>query len=119
MRKLAQIAKIAEGECAYGRHQTDGVPVSGEERHTGRMEVQSIRFGREQWQLIREAAARDGVSASQYIRDAATGRALISELARNTERAEVWSALDELVTAQPEFLDAVLALTRNLRTEPG
>lgn len=41
--------------------------------HTG-MRVQSVRFTESAWQVIRDEAGRQGISASQYVREAAIAR---------------------------------------------
>lgn len=66
-----------------------------------RMQVQSIRFGERQWRLIQAEAEAEGVSASQFIRDAAYGRALLTRAEREPELVRAITALarGELVEA--------------------
>ncbi len=46
------------------------------------MKVTTVRFGADLWQLVEAEAARAGVSASQYIREAALARAAAAAAAR-------------------------------------
>lgn len=47
-----------------------------------RMHVTSIRFGATVWDRVQRAAAHEGVSASQYVREAALLRSFLQELKR-------------------------------------
>lgn len=68
---------------------------------SSRMHGQMVRFGRAQWQLIQEEAAVEGVSASQYVRDAAWTRAVIARARRGEGISfeELARAIDALVRA--------------------
>lgn len=55
------------------------------------MRVQSVRFSEETWEEIRREAHRQGVSASQFIRESAIARVAWSMSRR--EGAVVWDAL--------------------------
>lgn len=46
------------------------------------MHIQSVRFGVQQLGFIRQEADAEGVSLSQFIRDAAYGRAMLYSLQR-------------------------------------
>jgi hypothetical protein len=47
------------------------------------MQVQSIRFGDQTWQDIQAEARIEGVSASQWIREAAVARVWFARMLRN------------------------------------
>jgi predicted DNA-binding protein len=67
------------------------------------MRVQSVRFSEDQWTRLQVESRRQGVSASQYIREAAIARYWL-DIARN-ERPELAQV--------EEFLDAAKALERD------
>jgi hypothetical protein len=50
------------------------------------MRVTTIRFGRTAWERIQQAAHDEGVSASQYVREAALMRAFMQDYRAGTER---------------------------------
>lgn len=70
------------------------------------MKVQSVRFGGYQWRLVTDAAEKEGVSAAQFIRDAAYARAVMHYLIQDQqgERHELGFAL-ELSKALSEHRD--------------
>jgi hypothetical protein len=49
------------------------------------MRETKIRFGEEAWRLIQEEAARDGVSGSQFVREAATAWAIYLRAGRTSD----------------------------------
>lgn len=57
------------------------------------MQIVSVRFGREQIELIQEQAALDGVSASQFIRDSAHARAVMLAAQRNATTIQLFQKL--------------------------
>lgn len=46
----------------------------------------TLRFGGRVWELIQEEAAIDGISASQYVREAALARAIHAQAKRDPKR---------------------------------
>lgn len=89
------------------------------------MRRQQIRFGESLWALIEDESNRDGVSAAQWIREAALARALwerqrrgdpngvdtltaIREQHRTEDARRIQAIADILENARPE-LDAMLA----------
>lgn len=52
------------------------------------MNVQSVRFGPDQWAVIQAAAQIAGVNTAQFIRDAAFGRAVAVMVAHEATRAD-------------------------------
>ena len=71
------------------------------------MKVQAVRFGVIQWELIREEAAMEGVSASQFIRDAAFLRAMFHRARRNADEGAMIARLYELAR-EDKGMEAVL-----------
>jgi hypothetical protein len=53
------------------------------------MRVTTIRFGRTAWERIQQAAHDEGVSASQYVREAALMRAMMQEYRSNDQHSIV------------------------------
>jgi predicted DNA-binding protein len=51
------------------------------------MRVTTIRFGRTAWERIQAAAHNEGVSASQYVREAALMRAFLQDYRRGEQSA--------------------------------
>ena len=67
------------------------------------MKVTTVRFGLDLWALLEQEAARDGVSVSQYIREAALARAAAAAAARGDEPfALLAGALHEIATDHPD-----------------
>ena len=64
---------------------------------TRAMQVVSIRFGVEQLGLIHEEAEAENVSVSQYVRDAAWARAVMSATQRNSTQLEMWERLIRVI----------------------
>ena len=59
------------------------------DRALGVMRETKIRFGNRAWELIQEEAEIDGVSASQFVREAAVARAIFMKNRRgDTEAGE-------------------------------
>jgi uncharacterized protein (DUF1778 family) len=46
----------------------------------------TLRFGGRVWELIQEEAAIDGISASQFVREAALARAIHAQARRDPKR---------------------------------
>lgn len=65
------------------------------------MKVQSVRFGARQWDLITEAAALEGTSAAQFIRDAAFARAVLH--LRDHRALGWWIELAAILQDNPEI----------------
>lgn len=65
-----------------------------------RMRIQSIRFSERIWLVIQQQASEQGISASQYIREAAIGRAAFdmafSDPTVPREMARVYEAIRAL-----------------------
>ena len=61
------------------------------------MRIQSIRFSEATWNHIRERAAAHGISASQYIREAALVRVAYEVAREDAQRGEDFERLSELV----------------------
>lgn len=62
-----------------------------------RMREAKIRFGAALWNLIQEEASRDGVSASQFVREAAMVRAVVYRMRRGEDyETEYLRILDRL-----------------------
>jgi hypothetical protein len=76
------------------------------------MKVQSVRFGTGQWDLICAAAEAEGISAAQFIRDAAYARAVLHQ---RESGALVWVALADVLQKNPELRQVLESL---LGTEP-
>jgi uncharacterized protein (DUF1778 family) len=73
------------------------------------MDIVSVRFGTEQIALIKEEAELEGVSASQFIRDAAYARAVLSAARRNATTVRMWDKLIAVVeVAGQDTLNAEL-----------
>lgn len=60
-----------------------------------RMHVTSIRFGATVWDRVQRAAAHEGVSASQYVREAALLRSFLQERTRGEPIAETFEQIAE------------------------
>lgn len=60
---------------------------------TRAMQIVSVRFGERQLELIQHEAEAEGVSASQFIRDAAYARAALAAVERKTASARMWVAM--------------------------
>lgn len=73
------------------------------------MELVTVRFGDSQLELIKSEASLDGISLSQFVRDAAFARAVI----QNVRRSGVVAQLLEAVVAVAE-LDGGDALAEQL-----
>lgn len=61
------------------------------------MQIVSVRFGAQQIELIQQEATVEGVSASQFIRDAAYARAVIYAARRNAVVVQMWDAMIAVV----------------------
>lgn len=61
------------------------------------MQIVSVRFGADQIELIQEEASEVGVSASQFIRDAAFARAVLSSARRNSASVALFERLIAVV----------------------
>lgn len=61
------------------------------------MQIVSVRFGTEQITLIQDEAGAENVSVSQYIRDAAYARAILSAARRNATTVAMWDKLIAVV----------------------
>jgi hypothetical protein len=73
--------------------------TKGERRMAG-MVIRSVRFGPRQADFITRMAEHEGVSASQYIRDAAYARAIFDAARRGDHEVALWRAM---VEAAPEL----------------
>lgn len=62
-------------------------------------EAKSVRFGRDQWDFIAEVAQREGVSASQFIREGAFARAILYASRQNPRVLEEYEGLLEAARA--------------------
>jgi uncharacterized protein (DUF1778 family) len=72
------------------------------------MTVKAIRFSPEQWTLVREMATSEGVSAGQFVRDAAVAHAIVLAVERGAEgsdHAKLW--LETLATLRVAGADAL------------
>lgn len=76
------------------------------------MQVQSIRFSAEQWTLIQEQAARSGMSAGQFAREAAMTRAIVLAVTRGTDDAPAKMWLRTLEVLEHSGGDAMEAVYR-------
>jgi hypothetical protein len=81
------------------------------------MRVQSIRFGDLQWDAIARMAENEGVSAAQFIRHAAFGRAIVHALLRGNDIMALWLALVDCFSEHPEILARLEALRGPLGIE--
>lgn len=61
------------------------------------MQIVSVRFGAEQIEVIQQEAEHEGVSASQFIRDAAYARAVLYSARRNATTIQMWDTLIAVV----------------------
>jgi hypothetical protein len=67
------------------------------------MRVTTLRFGSDLWQLLEHEAALDGVSVSQYVREAALARAVGAAVVRGEGPLELLSgATREVAAADPD-----------------
>jgi hypothetical protein len=83
------------------------------------MKATTIRFGETQWRLISARAKMEGVTAAQFIRDAAFGRAILV-WGTSADPADV-AALRELFAdgnLSLDDLDRIVALMYPERPEP-
>lgn len=71
-----------------------------DEALTRRMQIVGVRFGQQQRELIRDEAKAEGISESQFIRDAAYARAVVAAARRQD--------------TVPRLVDALMALSANL-----
>jgi hypothetical protein len=62
-------------------------------RNTRAMQIVSVRFGEQQLAFIQAEAEHEGVSASQFIRDASYARAIMQAAERKTDTPKMWLAL--------------------------
>jgi uncharacterized protein (DUF1778 family) len=60
---------------------------------TRAMEIVSVRFGTDSINLLRQEAGFENVSVSQFIRDAAQARAVLSAARRNAITVRMWDRL--------------------------
>jgi hypothetical protein len=65
-----------------------------------RMKVQSIRFALKEWQDIQDAAEQAGVSASQYVRNAARAVALLDNAEQAKELRAMMNGLNQTSPAR-------------------
>src|SRR3954451_16261915 len=61
------------------------------------MQIVSVRFGTDQFSLVKDVAEAEGVSASQYVLDAAYARAILDAARRNATTVEMWDRLIAVV----------------------
>jgi uncharacterized protein (DUF1778 family) len=61
------------------------------------MQIVSVRFGAQQIELVQQEATVEGVSASQFIRDAAYARAILYAARRNATVVAMWDKLIAVV----------------------
>jgi uncharacterized protein (DUF1778 family) len=89
---------------------------------TRAMQIVSVRFGTAQIRLIQNEAESEGVSTSQFIRDAAYARAIMQSARRNRSTALMWEKLiavvesagaDELSGELSDLLAAAAALDQD------
>ena len=67
------------------------------------MKVTTLRFGADLWQLLEREAALDGVSVSQYVREAALARAVGAAAVRGEGPLELLAgATREVAAAHPD-----------------
>lgn len=78
-------------------------PNNGHHDDSRRMRIVGVRFGQQQRELIRDEAKYEGVSESQFIRDAAYARAVVSAARRKDQ--------------VPRLVDALLALSANMDSD--
>jgi uncharacterized protein (DUF1778 family) len=69
------------------------------ERESRAMRIVSVRFGAGQIALVQQEADREGVSASQFIRDAAWARAVLNAARENATTVLMWEKLIAAVEA--------------------
>jgi hypothetical protein len=75
------------------------------------MRVQSVRFGEGTWTMVQRMAEVEGVSASQYIREAVFARAIAQSVRTGAGDPDMqrWLALiDHATAAGPDGLEALL-----------
>jgi hypothetical protein len=61
------------------------------------MDIVSVRFGSQQIALVQRMADAEGVSASQYIRDASFARAVLDAARANATSVLMWEKLIAVV----------------------
>lgn len=89
------------------------------------MQIVSVRFGTEQIALIQREADAEGVSASQFIRDSAYARAVLSAARRNATNVRMWDALIAVVEElgadelSAELRDLLADVANENGAEPG
>jgi uncharacterized protein (DUF1778 family) len=92
---------------------------------TRAMQIVSVRFGTAQIRLIQNEAETEGVSTSQFIRDAAFARAILLSARRNRSIALLWEKLiavveeagaDEISVELRDLLPAAAVLDQD---DPG
>jgi uncharacterized protein (DUF1778 family) len=71
--------------------------TSDPSRPTRAMELVSVRFGAHQIELIKTEAAADGVSVSQFIRDAAYARAVMEAAQRNAKTMRLFRQMIAII----------------------
>jgi uncharacterized protein (DUF1778 family) len=92
------------------------IPKEGADRPTRAMQIASVRFGEHQRAIIEEEARIEGVSTSQFIRDAAYGRALSYRARRCAADQKVLEAILRFIeevgtdTAGPVIEEALAAI---------
>lgn len=69
------------------------------------MQVQSIRFSDRQWALIQEKARGQGISAGQFVREAAVAHAIVLAVVDNPGSEALW--LETLATLREAGGDAL------------
>lgn len=74
------------------------------------MVIRSVRFGPRQADLIAQMAEAEGVSASQYIRDAAFARAMFDAATRGDRGETLWKQMcQEAPSLEPLIGEVVRA----------
>lgn len=79
------------------------------------MGIMSVRFGNEQISLLKQEAEAENVSVSQYIRDAAYARAVLSAARRNAITVKMWDRL--IAVIEEAGSDALSGELRDLLPE--
>jgi hypothetical protein len=69
------------------------------------MRIQSVRFSEKAWAAIQEEARKEGVSASQYVREAALMRVTAQDAYRAFREGDVAERLARLEERCPGLLE--------------
>lgn len=91
------------GNALPASHNNDDDLQNHDRQLSRRMQIVGVRFGQQQRELIRDEAKAEGISESQFIRDAAYARAVVMAARRKQ--------------AIPRLVDALLSLSADLDSD--